>query len=50
MQESRYTDEELSRIYVAINKTNKKSTMSWGDFREFIAEWEAHWDSKHPLP
>lgn len=50
MQESRYTDEELSEIFTVMKRVNKKDAMSWGDFRNFITEWEADWDSKHPLP
>lgn len=50
MQESQYTDKELSDIYAHIGRTNKKGAMSWGDFRDFVTEWEADWDSKHPLP
>lgn len=50
IKESHYTDEELSRIYVVVDKHNGKSTMNWGDFKTFLAEWEADWDKKHPLP
>ncbi|MDB5183538.1 MAG: hypothetical protein JWO07_219, partial [Candidatus Saccharibacteria bacterium] len=42
--ESRYTDEELSDIYTMLKRHNNGNVMTWGDFRTFLAIWEASWD------
>jgi hypothetical protein len=50
IKELHSTNEELSDFYNRVNNSNKKDSMSWGDFRNFLVEREAYWDNQHPLP